>query len=65
MVNILNDWISILNSKMRDMARSTQDIFLFLNGLLSIDGPCATDYFFIFKVQMIQWTIQNDFHMKI
>jgi hypothetical protein len=31
----------------------------------STDGPCATDRFSVFKVQIVNPTGQNIFHMKI
>jgi hypothetical protein len=31
----------------------------------STNGPCATDYFFIFKVQIVDLTYQNILHIKI
>jgi hypothetical protein len=35
------------------------------NAMRSTDDPYAMDRFFIFKIQMINITTQNDFHMKI
>jgi hypothetical protein len=44
-----------------------QEILYFANicVIRSINDPCAINRFSIFKVQIIDPIVQNDFHMKI
>jgi hypothetical protein len=75
MVNDLDRPFKISNMRYGREAREiSKDISIYIEreerdlgygAIHSTDCVCVMDQFFIFKVQMIDPTIQNDFRMKI